>query len=531
MNKNAVMQGIVKTATSMALAIMTASVLVSCGGGGGGGSTPAPQSSTAAPLSDFQRGHFSAYQNFRQMCESPRSGVDANGRTFPDVQGSTEDENYWLRSWSNELYLWYDEIVDQDPADFSTPDYFEEMQTFELTPSGARKDRFHFTIPTDEWLAESQSGIIGGYGARFTIIESTPPRQVVVAYTDPDTPASSPEIDLKRGTEILEIDGVDIVNGNDVDVINDGLFPEDGDTHTFVVRDVNSTETRTVSMTAGQFVSSPVQNLTLIETDNGTVGYLTFNDHIRPAEAQLVSAVTQLAEANVSDLILDLRYNGGGLLAIAAELGYMIAGDQSAGQTFEVLQFSDKHPDFDPVTGRALTPDEFLTNAQGLSVASGTPLPTLALSRVFVLTGPRTCSASESVINGLRGIDVEVIQIGETTCGKPYGFYPFDNCGTTYFSIQFRGVNQKGFGDYTDGFSPENVPQTEGTPIAGCLVSDDFTRPLGDPLEGRLRAALQYREDGSCPSVVGGNQARAKPRLRTGPAIATGMPPGKVVLP
>ena len=57
----------------------------------------------------------------------------------------------------------------------------------------------------------------------------------------------------------------------------------------------------------------------------------------------------------------------------------------------------------------------------------------------------------------LRGIDIEVIQIGSTTCGKPYGFYGLDNCGTTYFTVQFRGVNAKGYGDYSDGFSPSNL--------------------------------------------------------------------------
>jgi hypothetical protein len=58
----------------------------------------------------------------------------------------------------------------------------------------------------------------------------------------------------------------------------------------------------------------------------------------------------------------------------------------------------------------------------------------------------------------LRGIDVEVVQIGSPTCGKPYGFYPTDNCGTTYFTIQFQGVNNKGFGDFADGFIPTSTP-------------------------------------------------------------------------
>jgi hypothetical protein len=123
-------------------------------------------------------------------------------------------------------------------------------------------------------------------------------------------------------------------------------------------------------------------------------------------------------------------------------------------------------------------------------------LPSLDLPRVFVLTGGGTCSASESIINGLRGVGVQVIQIGSTTCGKPYGFYPQDNCATTYFSIQFRGVNALNFGDYTDGFKPQNSTAVNGTPIPGCSVADDFTHALGNENEGRLAAALAWRTNG-----------------------------------
>ena len=106
-------------------------------------------------------------------------------------------------------------------------------------------------------------------------------------------------------------------------------------------------------------------------------------------------------------------------------------------------------------------------------------------------------------MNGLRGIDVEVIQIGSTTCGKPYGFFPTDNCGTTYFTIQFRGVNQKDFGDYTDGFSPVNTQANVGTIVPGCSVADDFTAPLGDPAERRLAAALAFLDGQPCPAPSG----------------------------
>jgi len=197
------------------------------------------------------------------------------------------------------------------------------------------------------------------------------------------------------------------------------------------------------------------------------------------------------------------------LLYIANEVAAMIAGPAAAsGRVFEELQFNDKHPGRDPVRNVPLEPDFFRT----VSIEAGTPnagreLPALNLNRVFILSGPGTCSASESIINGLRGIDVDVVLIGETTCGKPYGFYPFDNCGTTYFTVQFRGVNAKNFGDYADGFSPGNLTATAGESIPGCSVADDFTRQLGDPQEARFAAALQYINDGSCPAPSGlGNQ-------------------------
>lgn len=168
-----------------------------------------------------------------------------------------------------------------------------------------------------------------------------------------------------------------------------------------------------------------------------------------------------------------------------------------------------------------LAPTPFYDTSLGLSVPTGTPLPSLDLSRVFVLTGPGTCSASEAFMNSLRGIDIEVIQVGSTTCGKLYGFYEMHNCAINYFTVQFRGVNEKDFGDYTDGFSPSNTSPVEGTPVPGCSVADDFTHAFGDPNEARLSAALTYRETGACPS----SDTSAARQLRAGidPASTDGV--------
>ena len=454
---------------------------------------------------------FPPARDYAGRCANPRPGEPG------DRQGTFVDENNWLRSWSNDLYLWYDEIVDVDPVLHPTPRYFDLMRTFATTPSGADRDRFHFTYPTDVWERLSQSGVSAGYGAAFAILARRPPRDVRVAYIEPDSPAS--RANLGRGTRILTIDGADVTYGSPA-VLNAGLFPGDtGETHEFVVQDLGAGSRRTISLTSTLITSDPVQNDDTIETDSGTVGYMLFNDHIATAERELVDAVRALQQAGVDDLVLDLRYNGGGYLAIASQAAYMIAGPASAGRTFDELRFNDKHRVFNPVTGRTLSPTPFYDSTIGFSVPSGRALPSLDLSRVFVLTGGGTCSASESIINGLRGIDLEVIQIGTTTCGKPYGFYATDNCGTTYFSIQFQGVNAKGFGDYPDGFSPQNTARTEGVSVPGCVVGDDFGHALGDVDEARLKAALQYRIDETCPAPAALRSARPTGGSQLSPTV------------
>lgn len=459
-------------------------------------------------LSDFDQGVFQDTSVYANQCGMPRSGTDPfDGSTYPDQAGSFLDENNWLRALSNDLYLWYDEIDDVDPEPYAddaegVADYFRLMKTFATTASGANKDRFHFSYDSLEWKQLSQAGVSAGYGVKWVIQRASVPRKVVVAFTEPNSPAD--QVGLVRGTEVVTADAVDVVNGSDAATLNAAFFPDAvGETHTFEVKAPGSAITRTISMTSASITKDPVQNVRVLSTDSGPVGYLTFNDHIATAEAELMTAVEVLRDNAITDLVLDLRYNGGGYLDIANQLAFMIAGpNATSGRTFELQQFNDKHPNVNPVTGARLVPRSFHTKTRGFSVSSGRSLPYLDLSRVFVLTGSGTCSASEAIINGLRGIDVEVIQIGGTTCGKPYGFYAMENCGTTYFTIQFKGVNAKGYGDYSDGFSPSNLATVEGEPVPGCAVSDDFDNFLGDANEALLNAALAYRlAPGTCPEL------------------------------
>ena len=466
-------------------------------------------------LSDFDQGLFSDASVYQNSCGNPRSGTDPfDGSTYPDQQGSFADENNFIRSSSNDLYLWYDEIEDVDPEAYASSaaqvlDYFDLMKTFATTPSGAAKDQYHFTYDSLEWKQRSQSGISVGYGVEWRLLQSSPPRKMVVAFVEPDSPASA--AGLARGAEIVTADGVDVVNGADTDTLNAAFWPESGSqSHSFEVLDRGSDSPRAITMTATEITTDPVQNVSVVDTADGPVGYLTFNTHIATAEQELIDAITTLKDSNVNDLVLDLRYNGGGYLDIANQLAYMIAGpNATSGRTFSLQQFNDKHPSVNPVTGAALAPRTFHSTGLGFSARDGVALPHLDLSRVYVLTTSGTCSASEAIMNGLRGIDIEVIQIGGTTCGKPYGFYGLENCGTTYFFTQFKGVNAKGYGDYSDGFSPSNLATVEGEPIPGCAVDDDLSQPLGDANEDMLSAALAYRENGTCPALPSGASRRS----------------------
>jgi carboxyl-terminal processing protease len=515
---------------TLSLAILGA-MLSACGGGGGNPGKCVGSDAVCFPVepaSIFIASPILALSSVAQQCAAPRPAGTIDPSTeqaYGDVQGSLATEKDWIRAFVNETYLWYSDVVALDPSifvlganapyidpsnnaattvalttNFDVVDaYFNSQRSLLTTASGKPKDQFHFTYPTDVWQALSTSGSSVGFGFQVALLASVPPRSAVVAYSEPGSPAQANNIN--RGAVFVSVNGVDVARG-DPAMLNEGLFaPVAGKPYTFEVRDQGSAASRTVTLTAASVTSTPVQNVRTLDAPNSSVGYMQFNDHIATAEAQLIGAVNQLKAANggagISDLVLDLRYNGGGYLDIASELAYMIAGPAAtAGKTFEKLSFNDKNP-FQTTDAANTTP--FHTVTLGFSTASGQALPQLGLPRVFVLTGGGTCSASESIINSLNGAGVKVIQIGGTTCGKPYGFIPRDNCGVTYFTVQFKGVNHVGFGDYADGF----VPGGTGNPasnLPGCAVADDFTRPMGDSAEARLAAALQYRANGSCPA-------------------------------
>jgi hypothetical protein len=227
-------------------------------------------------------------------------------------------------------------------------------------------------------------------------------------------------------------------------------------------------ERREVSIREEALHAGPVLETRVLATAGGPVGYLLLDRFDLEGANAVRAAFSQFREAGVTELVVDLRYNPGGAIRASATLASLIAGPVHAGKPYVALRHNARHSDRD--TRRFLLTGE--TKALGLS-------------RVFVITSAHTCSASELLINGLRP-HLEVVTVGSTTCGKPYGFSGVLHRDTVYTVVSFEAVNAAGEGGYTDGLA------------AHCPALDDLGHALGAPEEDSLRTALAYIATGAC---------------------------------
>jgi carboxyl-terminal processing protease len=444
-------------------------VLSSCGGGGGSGGGVAGSN----------------------QCEAPRAGT-------ADKAGSLAAEKAWVRSYMDETYLWYKDVPNVDPAAYTAAAngnsvfealkaYFKALKSKATTASGALVDKYSFAVPTAEWT-RIESGVSSGYGIEFAFIATKPPRLLRVLDVQPGSPAQVAGV--LRGDTVVSVDGVGISDNTSAgtDILNAGIFPKVASkTTVFGLQAAGTTTTRSVTITSSdKIVEVPLPLASTFVDGSKTVGYIVLNTFlVRSAEKQLVDAVAQLKTAKVDELVLDLRYNGGGLTAIAAELAWMVSDASLQGKTFVNILCNDKNPfpDCNQSFG-------FPNVAVGFTAPKGQVLPQLGLKRIFVLTSTNTASASEYFINSLTPF-VQVIRIGSTTNGKPYGYFDIkDNCGTTYGALHFKGSNAVGFSEYSDGFAPT------------CIAADDLSKQRGDKAELMLASALTYMRTGTCPAAA-----------------------------
>ena len=232
-----------------------------------------------------------------------------------------------------------------------------------------------------------------------------------------------------------------------------------------------------------RLVTIPTVSLTRVYDVRGRrIGYVFFRNFVEPSAAALDAAFGTLRATSATDLVLDLRYNGGGLIAVAQHLASLIGGSRTNGRVFTQFVHNDKNTS--------------LNNLWRLD----DPPQSLGLSRLVVITTRSSASASELVVNSMRPY-MTVVVVGDTTYGKPVGQYGYDFCDKVLHPVAFALRNVLGQGDYYDG-----IP-------ADCAARDDLDHALGDAAEASLSQALHYLTTGACSAAGAARAASRRPAL------------------
>ena len=422
-----------------------AALMAAACGGGGGGTTPAPTPQEPS-------------------AGTPPAPAPQEPPEDPAVC-SVSGQRLSVRGFMQDQYFWHDQLGTPDTAATSMDAYFRSLL---YKPA----DRYSYTESTASFDELFNQGTRTGYG--YTLVWADAAQTVLrVRSVEPLSPVG--QAGLARGDQVLAIDGftpAQIAQGLPRPVTQAGV------TRTFRVRSAGTE--RTITVQSAQYALSPVQGSTVLDATRAgapvKVGYLAYHQFVGYSRNALAQAFRSFYYAGVQELVVDLRYNGGGSVTVARDLASMIGGARTSDKLFTYLRFNSKHPE----------------NNQSIPFTTPEALNAFALpnvSRVVVLTSRETASASELVINGLRPF-MEVVLVGDTTYGKPYGFAPRDYCGTTYNAVNFESLNAVGEGRFTSGLA------------AQCPAADDLGRALGDPQEGRLRAALSYIANGRCEAAA-----------------------------
>lgn len=388
---------------------------------------------------------------------------------LPGITCSSLEQKVWLADYFDDWYFWRDDMPQVSPyPDRSLAEFFKAQLYSGSNPAWPVADRWSRMEDSEVVDRFFNEGRTLGYGLMVAGLEiaGQPERPLRVRYVEPGSDAAAQG--LRRGDELLTLNGraaAELVAANDFALLTPA---REGDTLRLSLR--RDGAVRELVLGARVYDLQPVTRAQVLSSPAGRrVGYVHVKDMIDRARPGLEAAFAQFAAAGVQDLVLDLRYNGGGLVSLATTLASYVGGARTDGQDFARLRYNSRR------------------DRSNETFRFSRPADALGLARVYVLTGPRTCSASELVINGLRPF-VDVVVIGGTTCGKPVGFQPVSRCDKTFSVVNFEAVNARDQGRYIEGLG------------ASCAVADDLGRELGSADEALLAAARSHADSGRCPA-------------------------------
>lgn len=365
---------------------------------------------------------------------------------------------------------------------------------------GEAIDRFSVIFSDYNELEGILSGTTKTNGAEFGLYYKDDSQSSifgVIRYILPNSDAATKNV--QRGEIFYAINGVTLTPEN-----YNALLLNNTYTMNFANYDSGNITPNGQSVTLIKSVISenPVYLTTVINSGTHKIGYLSYNGFYPNYESQLNAAFNNLKSQNISDLVLDLRYNSGGSVATATRLASLITG-QFTNQVFAKEQWNDKLEDYFNASNPSALLNLF-TNKLG----NNETLASLNLNKVYVLTTKSSASASELVINGLKPY-INVVQIGDVTSGKNVGSITmydspsFSKSGINTnhrYAMQpivLKIVNKVGFGDYTSGLQPNT------------LLKEDFGNLgiLGNTDEPLLKEAIDQ--------IITGGRPRPQKRIRS----------------
>jgi carboxyl-terminal processing protease len=374
-----------------------------------------------------------------------------SGQIDPAVQYTSDTFNDW--------YLWFESIPKVDLSSFKTPDDYINAIRYS-------KDRWSFTMPLDKLNALLSRGETTGWGAGIGFDQNNALRILYVYDNSPMGKAG-----VKRGWQIKSLNGAAINTMSDA-IINQYLnLPALN--YTFVKNDRSEV---TIQLTKGDVIINSVLYSAIIESNTKKIAYFVFSDFLDSSFKELTSIFESYSNSGVKDIIIDLRYNGGGTLNCADTLVALLAGNPHKDKVYNTLTYNNKHV------------------RNGYQCLIGLKPNSISVDNLIFITTSETASASELVISGLKPY-LKIKLVGSKTHGKPVGMNVFNDTrdNLAIAPISFKNLNSQGYGDYYDGI-PVDYP-----------VADDRSKEWGDQSDDCLSAAINFISTGTFP--IAGKEA------------------------
>ena len=370
----------------------------------------------------------------------------------------------------NDYYLWQEEVpsLADEIKPIGSARYRELIKPYPEPESffeslKYEQDKYSLIRSNYEDIENSIKGIDANNGLKFILSRYGSGENILGVVTHILAESDAATKDIKRGDIFTSVDGQNLNLNN----YRELLFG-DNLNYTLNMADLNnnllSPNGKNISLTKTEnFQSNPIQISKIINTGASKIGYLMYNQFAEGFDDDLNNVFSSFKAEQINDLILDLRYNGGGLVRSAVNLAGMITG-QFNGEVFAKYLWNKKLMTYFNTDLERFSSQLEINFSE--SLADGTPINSLNLSRVYIITSGRSASSSELVINGLSPY-INVIQVGDNTYGKnvggPAALYDYiDNDGTkhpnhTYaiYCMTFYSANSNDFYDYADGLAPQ----------------------------------------------------------------------------